>query len=223
MQRSGLVQWALEEPFLELLLLFGFDFLDLCFWTRTALRNTTKKAAKTGLYLQALLVKSKEDLPLGSAHRAVRQGSVWLSPGPSESPSWKITWKGELCIPRSQGSRVLAPHQPPPRHRFLEKGNSSLWLSPPHRINVPLGREMGSPRVPGGGIWHSLKKTNRWQLQESSGPKKQGHQGSDTIAWTTLLILKWLHCRETSASLSPTDSWANKSKISSSAKRPFRR
>lgn len=31
MQRSGLVQWALEEPFLELLLLFGFDFLDLCF------------------------------------------------------------------------------------------------------------------------------------------------------------------------------------------------
>lgn len=105
------------------------------------------------LYLQALPVKSKEDLALGSAHRAVCQGSVWcgkLSPGLSESPSWKITWKGELCIPRSRGEQGagcrhqhVSPHQPPPHHRFPEKGNSSLWLSPSHGINVPLGQGDG--------------------------------------------------------------------------------
>lgn len=105
------------------------------------------------LYLQALPVKSKEDLALCSAHRAVCQGSVWcgkLSPGLLKAPAGRSHGKVNCASLGHVGSRVPAaatstcpPHQPPPHHRFPEKGNSSLWLSPSHGINVPLGQGDG--------------------------------------------------------------------------------
>lgn len=106
-----------------------FSFLDLCFSTRTAFRNTAEKVAKTGLCLQALLVKSKEGLPVLSTQSCMPgEYFVWQpEPGALQNPQLEDPWKRELCSPQSHGDQnpAHAPNSP-----SGDKSSLIIFLSP---------------------------------------------------------------------------------------------
>lgn len=130
---------------------------------------------------------------------------------------------GHMGSPRWPLPPARAPHQPSPRHCFPEKESSSLWLSPPHRINTPSGQGDGlSP-----GAWWGPGTVLVRQLSDNLGEHRTQKAGSSRLRLEHCLSRsadpERLHHWEISASQSPTGSWTNESKLISSPKQPFRK